>query len=143
MGVRQEVEALFFGSGVQDLYEHWQPPFKGADPTFQRFGEWSTGEAPNGWAYQVQESDPLNDEKTISKVITYSVLVEVMQRVTSGRVDVDTPFHPVSEQTDFACTQFIHTDSLEDFDPYTIDEILQIAVYGGVWHPHFKIRKKK
>lgn len=143
MGVRQEVEALFFGSGVQELYKHWHPPFKGAPDTFQRFGEWEAGQAPDIWAYRVTATNPLNTEELLDKVITYSVIYTAVELISDEKADEQKPFHPVSPETGRACSNLVYTDSLDGLDPHTIDEVLQVAVYGGVWHPHFEPRKNK
>ena len=140
MGMKQDVEALFFGSGVQELYEHWKSQIPGQGSLFQRHGEWQPGEAPDTWAYQITATNPLNSERLLRKVITYQVLYTAAELVTAEKVDTAKPFSPVSAATDRACSGWVFTDELDGFDPFTIDELLQIAVFGGVWNPHFKQR---
>lgn len=142
MGIKQEVEALFFGSGVQELYGHWQSQIPGQGSLFRRFGDWPLGEAPDVWAYRITVTDPLDCERLLDKVVTYSVLYDAAERIAAESVDLDKPFVPVSAATDRACSTWVYTaqDPLEGFDPYTIDETLQVAVYGGLLHPHFKTR---
>jgi hypothetical protein len=135
MGLRQEVETLFFGSGVQELYEHWQTQFR-------RFGKWPQGDAPDVWAYRITVMDPLNSADLLEKVITYSVIRDAAERIAVESIDTDEPFHPLSPTTDRACSTWIYGtgEDLSGFDPHTIDETLQVAVYGGVLHPHFESR---
>lgn len=140
MSIRQDLEALFFWSGVQELYEHWQAEeISGRSSRFRRYGQWEKGEAPDVWAYQITVTDPLSSERLLKKVITYSVIYTAMEMINEGRVSTDKPFHPGSAETGRACASLIHCDELDGFDPHTIDEVLQVAVYGGIRHPHFEI----
>jgi len=142
MGLRQDIEVLFFGSGVQELYKHWQSQLPGGGSKFRRFGEWPQGDAPDVWAYQVTVVDPLNSERLLEKVITYSVIRDAAERIAIECLDVDKPFHPFTPATDRACSTWVYStgEDLSGFDPHTIDETLQVAVYGGVLHPHFEGR---
>lgn len=138
-GIKQEAENLFFGSGVQELYKHWQSEVSHGS-RFRKHGNWEPGRAPDGWAYLITTSSPLHDERLLDKVITYSVLYTAAEMVNEKKADESKPFHPFSAATDRACASWVYNDSLEGLDPFTIDEILQIAVYGGVRYPHFEFR---
>lgn len=140
MSLKSEVETLFFGSGVQELYEHWQSQIPGQGSLFQRHGDWAAGEAPETWAYRITVTNPLDTERLLRKVITYSVLYTAAELITEEKADQSKPFHPVSPTTDRACASWVYSDNLDGFDPFTIDEVLQVAVYGGIWHPHFEHR---
>lgn len=142
MSIKQDAEVMFFGSGVQDLYEHWQSQIPGHGSLFHKYGEWSAGEAPDIWAYQITTTSPLDTERLLKKVITYSVLYTAAELIDGGKADESKPFHPVSAETGRACANLVYCDSVEGFDPHTIDEVLQVAVYGGIWHPHFETRNK-
>lgn len=139
MGLRQDTEALFFNSGVQDLYPHWQSEYS-PGPEFQRHGDWAPGEAPDTWAYKIRIVDPLDSERLINRIVTYSVLYTSAQMVSEEKADTEKPFHAFSPETDHACSAWIYSDDLSKFDPFTLDEVLQIAVYGGILHPHFRAR---
>jgi hypothetical protein len=143
MGLKQEVEERFFHSGVQELYDHWQSQIPGQGSLFQRHGEWQSGEAPDTWAYQITASNPLDSERLLRKVITYSVLYTAAELVSEEKTDETKPFHPVSPATNRACASWVYSDDLDGFDPFTIDELLQVAVFGGIWHPHFMQRETK
>ena len=137
-GIKQEAETVFFRSGVQELYGHWQSEIPGHGSLFRRHGEWESGQAPEGWAYQITTSSPLDSERLLNKVITYSVLYTAAEMIDDGKLDEAKPFHPVSPATGRACAMWVYSDSLGEFDPFTADEVLQVAVYGGIWHPHFE-----
>jgi hypothetical protein len=141
MGLRQEAEALFFGTGVQELYPHWQseysPSFR-----FQRHGEWPPGEAPDAWAYKIRITDPLNSERPMDRIITYSILYSAAEMITEEKVDTEKPFHSVDAETDRACSMWVFSDDLGMFDPHTLDQVLQVAVFGGLLHPHFEPRNR-
>ncbi len=138
----QQAEELFFGSGVQELYDHWQSSIPGEGSVFQRYGSWEPGEAPDLWAYRVSVVNPLDTERLMRKVITYSVLYTAAQMISDEKVDASKPFHPVGPQTGHACSQWVYNDDLSGFDPHTLDEVLQVAVYGGLRHPHFEVRQQ-
>lgn len=140
MGIRQSTDALFFGSGVQELYTYWHPLFKGAPDYFQRFGTWETGNAPDAWAYRAQVSDPFDSERVLDKVVTYSVILGAARRIAEGAVSSEKPFHPISPETVQACLPFLQSEDLSQFDPHTVSEVLQVSVYGGIKYPHFKTR---
>lgn len=140
MSLRQEAETLFFGSGVQELYDHWLWSDKGS--MFTRFGDWEPGQAPDTWAYRVYAPNPLDSERRIEKVVTYSVLYTAAELITEEKVDVEKPFHPPGAETDRACSMWVYSDELGTFDPYTLDQVLQVAVFGGVRYPHFEPRNR-
>lgn len=140
MSLRQEAEALFFGVGVQELYGHWSWADRGS--MFMRFGEWEPGQAPDTWAYRVHAPHPLDSERRIDKVITYSVLYTAAELITYENVDTEKPFHPPSEETGRACSMWVFSDELGTFDPHTLDQVLQVAVFGGVKYPHFEPRNR-
>lgn len=142
MELKQQAEVLFFGSGVQELYGHWRSQFPEGGSLFQRHGDWESGEAPNLWAYRIRVTDPLDTERLLNKVITYSVLYTAAEMINDGKVDTDKPFHPVGAETGRVCGLWVYSNDLDEFDPYTLDEVLQVAVYGGVWHPHFETRER-
>lgn len=142
MGIKQDVEALFFGSGVQELYEHWQSEMRDDGSLFRRHGEWETGQAPDIWAYKVTAANPLDSERLLRKVITYSVIYTAAELIEDGKADTGKPFYPVSAETGRACANLVHCDDVSMFDLHTVDEVLQVAVYGGVWYPHFEPRRK-
>lgn len=141
MELKQQAEALFFGSGVQELYGHWQSQFPEGGSLFRRHGDWESGEAPNLWAYQIRVTDPMDTERLLNKVITYSVLYTAAEMINDGKADDDKPFHPVSAETGRVCGLWVYSDDLDGFDPHTLDEVLQVAVYGGLRHPHFETRE--
>lgn len=87
MSLRQEAEALFFGVGVQELYGHWSWADRGS--MFMRFGEWEPGQAPDTWAYRVHAPHPLDSERRIDKVITYSVLYTAAELIAYENVDTE------------------------------------------------------
>lgn len=140
MGIKQEAETAFFDSGVQELHGHWRSQIPGHGSLFRKHGEWEMGQAPDVWAHRITTSDPFDSERLLNKVITYSVLYTAAERIDDGKVDAAKPFHPVSPATERACALWVYNNSLEGFDPFTADEVLQVAVYGGVWHPHFEPR---
>ena len=141
MGLRQEAEALFFGSGVQELYPHWQSEYP-PGPKFQRHGEWPPGEAPDTWAYKIRITDPLNCERLMDRIVTYSVLYTAAELITYENTDSEKPFHPPSEETGRACSMWVFSDELDKFDPHTLDQVLQVAVFGGLLYPHFEPRNR-
>lgn len=141
--LRQQVETLFFGSGVQELYGHWQSEFRGGGSIFRKHGQWPLGQAPDQWAYQVTVTNPLDSESLLNRVVTYSVLYTAAEMIEGERVDTSKPFHPVGAETGRVCALWVYGDSIDEFDPYTLDEVLQVAVFGGIWHPHFTVREKK
>lgn len=138
--IKQETEDLFFGSGLEELYPHWQSQVPGHGSIFRRHGNWEKCQAPDIWAYRVTASNPLNSERLLEKVITYSVLYTAAEMIDDGKADETKPFHPISPATGRACALWVYSDDLEGFDPFTLDEVLQVAVYGGVWNPHFQQR---
>jgi hypothetical protein len=142
MELRQQAESLFFNSGVQELYEHWHSTIPGEGSIFSSPYEWSPGEAPDTWAYQATVVDPFNSERLLKKVITYSVLYTAAMMITEEKVDSEKPFFPVSGTTGDTCTRWVFNDELDLFDPHTLDEVLQVAVYGGIRHPHFRPRDR-
>lgn len=141
MGLRQEAEALFFGSGVQELYPHWQSEYS-PGPQFQRHGEWPPGEAPDTWAYKIRITDPLNCGRLMDRIVTYSILYSAAEMITEEKIDTEKPFHPVDAETDRACSMWVFNDELGTFDPHTLDQVLQVAVFGGVKYPHFEPRNR-
>jgi len=141
-GMQQEVEALFFGSGVQDLYPHWRSQMPGEGSRFTPYGSWEAGQAPSTWAYRITITDPLNSERLMERVITHSVLYMAAEMINDGNVDTEKPFHPLDAETGRACSAWVHSDELDAFDPHTLDQVLQVAVFGGLLHPHFQVREK-
>lgn len=137
MGIRQEAEALFFTTGVQDLYSHWRSAVPPKESMFVRHGDWKTGEAPDFWAYRIRIVNPFDTERLLEKVVTYSVLYTAAEKISEDEGKAGQPFSPASKETGRACDDWIYSDSLSKFDPFTLDEVLQTAVYGGIWHPHF------
>lgn len=135
MGIRQDVENLFFGSGVQDLYGHWQSQFPGDGNRFERHGDWPTGEAPDVWAYKIRITDPLNSERLMDRIVTYSTLYSAAEVIADEEADREPPFHSLTPSTGRTCSNWVYSDSLDEFDPHTLDEVLQVAVFGGLLHP--------
>ena len=141
--IKQQAELLFFNSGVQEVYKHWRSQTSEQGSLFRRYGQWESGQAPDLWAYQVTVSNPLDTERLLERVVTYSVLYTAAELINDEKVDTSKPFHPVSAETGRVCSLWVYTDSLDGFDPFTLDEVLQVAVFGGVWHPHFRERERK
>lgn len=141
MGIRQEAEALFFGTGIQELYPHWQSEYS-PGPQFQPHGEWPHGEAPDIWAYKIRITDPLNCERLMDRIITYSILYSTAEMISGDKADAEKPFHPVDAETVRACEMWVYSDELDTFDPHTLDQVLQVAVFGGLLHPHFEPRNR-
>lgn len=139
-GIKQEAETVFFGSGVQELYGHWRSEIPGHGSLFRRHGEWEPGQAPDGWAYRITVTDPFDCERLMDRVITYSVLYTAAEMISAEQIDASKPFHPVSAETDRACAAWVYTDEVNSFDPHTLDEVLQVVVFGGLLHSHFEYR---
>lgn len=132
MATQQETEKLFFGSGVQDLYAHWKSDMSWDPDRFKKVGEWEPGQAPTGWAYKILITDLGNCEVLHDLVITHSVVMKAVRLIADRTTKVNKRLSAPDEETVTACLEYLGEGTGEGFDPHALDQVLQVAVYGGI-----------
>lgn len=123
----QETELLFFDCPEVTDRPWWQGP---GGSIFER--QEGNAAPPGRWSYRVHIENPDTGLPGI-RILTHSRIFAALLDIDSGDDTYGKDLSPDPEVTQNV-RAYLHDPDPNHLDPHTIDQVLQVAVYGGVIH---------
>lgn len=128
---QQQTEEAIFGAGA-DMYEWWRAPLRGE--AFQMQFDYMEGRvAPDGWAYLVFVDNPDAGGTVVARIAHHQVMNALRSAANPDwRPDLRGRTSPGEETRENVRAFLKDPEGSTDIDANTADEVLQVAVLGGV-----------